>query len=413
MQTTLTQLGPDFRARRADFPSLTREVGGRPLAYFDGPGGSQLPATVIEAVSDYYRRCNANTHGEFITSRESDEILAQARRRCADLLGATGPHQISFGANMTTLNFALSQAVRRALQAGDEILITQLDHEANRGPWLKLREHGIRVREVSIRNDGTLDYEDFERKLAERTRLVAVGWASNALGTVNDIRRIRAATLKVGAWLVVDAVHYTPHFPVDVVTFGCDFLLCSAYKFYGPHVGILYSRPGLLEQFETDRLRTQDPRAPYRIETGTLNHAALAGVAAAVDYLASLGSGASLRERLVSAMHAINLHEGALARRLFQGLQQISGVQLFGPQFDSPRAPTIAFRVAGRHPAQVAEALAAEGICVWNGDFYAVRLTEILGVADQGGLVRAGVSLYTTEEEVDRLLAAVSKLAGF
>ncbi len=384
---------------------------GKPIAYFDGPGGSQVPEAVIEAVSRYYRRCNANTHGEFITSRESDGILQQARQDCATLLGAAGSDQISFGANMTSLNFALSHAIRRALHRGDEILITQLDHEANRGPWLRLREHGIRVREVAIKGDGTLDYEDFDNKLSERTRLVAIGWASNAVGTVNDIQRIRAATLQVGAWLLVDAVHYTPHFSVDVVSHGCDFLLCSAYKFYGPHVGILYCRPGLLEQLETDRLRTQDPRAPHRIETGTLNHAALAGVAAAVRYLASLGEGDSMREQLVSAMNAINRHEGVLARRLFQGLSRIEGVRLFGPSLDPPRAPTISFRIDGRHPAEVARALAAEGICVWNGDFYAVRLTEVLHVADDGGLVRAGVSLYTTAEEVDRLVSAVRRLA--
>lgn len=409
--TTVT--APDFKSRRNDFPSLQREVNGEPIAYFDGPGGSQVPEAVIEAVSGYYRRCNANTHGEFLTSRESDQVIEEARSSCAALLNAPGPEQISFGANMTTLNFALSRALGRAFHPGDEILITQLDHEANRGPWLRLRERDLVVREIRMKCDGTLDYEDFENKLNGQTRLVAIGWASNALGTVNDLRRVRTASLEAGAWMLVDAVHYAPHFGIDVQEAGFDFLLCSAYKFYGPHVGILYSRPGLLEQLETDRLRTQDPKAPFRIETGTLNHAALAGVGAAVAYLASLGTGPSLRRQLVTGMDALSRHERELGRRLYQGCKEIGGLITYGPGFAEPqRAPTVSFRLSRTDPATVARTLDQSGICVWNGDFYAARAVELLGFADQGGLVRAGISLYTTDEEVDRLLEGLRELAG-
>lgn len=404
---------PDLSARRNDFPSLQREVDGFPISYFDGPGGTQVPEQVIGAISEYYRNRNANTHGEFVTSRESDQVIEDARAACAALLNSPSSHQVSFGANMTSLNFALSHAIGKALQPGDEILISQLDHEANRGPWLGLRDRGIVIREIVMKCDGTLDYEDFENKLSERTRLVAVGWASNAMGTVNDLRRIRTASLEAGSWMLVDAVHYAPHFLMDVQEAGFDFLLCSAYKFYGPHVGILYCRQNLLDQLNTDRLRTQDAQAPYRIETGTLNHAALAGVSAAVRYLASLGEGDSLRSQLVSGMSALSAHEGRLGRMLHEGLRQIPQNLVYGPPFgDQQRAPTVAFRMKNHDPAAVARSLAAQGICVWNGDFYAARAVELLGVADRGGLVRAGISLYTTEAEVDRLLEMIRRLAG-
>lgn len=398
----------DLEAFREDFPSLRRAADGWPLAYFDGPGGSQVPRPVIEAISRYYETCNANTHGMFVTSRESDRILDDARRRCAAFLNADGDDAISFGANMTTLNFALSRALGRTLRPGDEILITQLDHEANRGPWLRLREIGLNVREVRMRPEGVLDYDDLARKISERTRLVAVGWASNALGTVNDIGLIRKLSRDVGAWLLVDAVHYAPHFCIDVREVGIDFLLCSAYKFYGPHVGILYARPNLLTQLDTDRLRTQDGNPPYRIETGTLNHAAIAGVGAAVEYLASLGTGDILRHRIQSGMARLARHEQTLARRLFDELRVLPQVELYGPDFGSGRrAPTLSFTVEGKTPRDVARRLADQGLLVWDGDFYAARAVELLGLADRGGLVRVGMSLYTTEDEVDRLVEAL------
>jgi cysteine desulfurase family protein (TIGR01976 family) len=402
-----------FSARRGDFPSLGRAYKGRPLAYLDGPAGTQVPQQVIDAIAGYYRTCNANTHGQFVTTRESDAMIEAAREAAATFIGAGGKQCISFGANMTTLNFSLSRAIARHLRPGDEILITQLDHEANRGPWLTLREHGVIVREIAVRKDATLDYEDVRTKVNERTRLVAIGWASNAFGTVNDIGLVRELTYRVGAWLLVDAVHYAPHFPMDAASTGIDFLLCSAYKFYGPHVGILFARDGLLDQLQTDRLRTADPRAPQRIETGTLNHAAIAGVKAAIDYIASLGEGKTVRARLVDAMQAIALFEHRLGASAYAGLAKISGVTVYGQTFRSDRrAPTIAFTVEGKRAEEVSAFLGELGICTWDGHFYAIRPVEILGLLERGGVTRIGFSLYNTADEVDRLLEGVRKIAG-
>jgi len=382
-----------------------------PLAYFDGPGGTQVPQQVIAAIVDYYGRCNANTHGQFITSRESDRLIEETRKVVATFLDASSHREISFGANMTTLNVFLSRAIGRGLKQKDEVLITQLDHEANRGPWLMLREMGVKVKEVGLKADGTLDYQDLTAKINPRTRVVAVGWASNAMGTVNDLKRIRKIASQVGALLIVDAVHYAPHFPISVRRFDVDFLLCSAYKFYGPHVGILYSRSGLLDKLETDRLRTQDAGPPWRIETGTLNHAAIAGVKAAIEYLASLGSGETLRECLVSTMDAVAAHEHGLAVHLYEGLKKMPGVTLYGPPVDeAQRAPTISFVVEGVSPEETARYLGEKALLVWDGDFYAVRPAEILEVANTGGWVRAGMSLYNTLQEVERLLKEVASL---
>ncbi|GAB4249804.1 MAG: cysteine desulfurase-like protein [Acidobacteriota bacterium] len=396
---------------RPEFPIFEREIQGRPPALFDGPGGSQVPRAVIEAVSLYYRHSNANTHGAFVTSRETDAVLEEVRQACAAFLRAPGWETISFGANMTTLAFFLARALGRMLRAGDEILVTQLDHEANRGPWLQLRELGLIVREVAMTPGGHLDYDDFAAKLTERTRITAVGWASNALGTVNNLTWIRERTRRVGSLLVVDAVHYAPHFSINVRTLDPDFLLCSAYKFYGPHVGILYGRPNLLGQLPTDRLSVQDCRAPWRIETGTLNHAAIAGVGAAIRFLSEFGEGPDLRSRIEQTFSRLERYENRLARRLWTGLAGIPSVQLYGPDFEEgQRAPTIAFRVRHLSPQAVAERLAEQGIFVWDGDFYAARAIELLGLAQRGGVVRAGVSMYTTEEDVDRLLEAVDDL---
>ena len=383
------------------------------MAFFDGPGGTQVPRRVIDAIAGYYASSNANTHGAFITSRETDEVIEAARRAVAEFLGAPSSATISFGANMTSLAYSLSHALARSFRAGDEVLITQLDHEANRGPWLLLRERGVVVREIRIRSDATLDEEDLREKVNERTRLLAIGMASNAFGTVNNLSLARELTRSVGALLLVDAVHFAPHFAVDVLSHGVDLLLCSAYKFYGPHVGILYAREGLLEGFQTDRLRTQDPRAPHRIETGTLNHAALVGVRAAIEYLASLGTGATLRTQIVSAMHEIARHERAIASDLFSQLQSIGGVHLWGPPFaDPPRAPTVSFTLQGQRSADVAAALADRAICTWDGHFYAIRPVEILGLLEQGGVVRAGVSLYTSHDDAERLIGEVRRIAG-
>jgi cysteine desulfurase family protein (TIGR01976 family) len=397
---------------RNDFPSLSRTVNGQPLAYLDGPAGTQVPRQVIDAVSDYYQRYNANVGGWFVTSLETERMVRQARETVAAFLGASTWREISFGANMTTLTFALSHALARAMAPGDEIVITELDHEANRGPWLNLRERGIVVKEVVLRSDGTLDPEDLVRQISERTRLVAIGYSANAFGTVNDVALARNLARDAGAYLLVDAVHYAPHFPIDVVALDADFLVCSAYKFYGPHVGVLYARPGLLEQFQTEKLRVQYDKAPYCIETGTLNFASIAGVKAAVEYLASWGEGANLRARLVRAMGDIGAHEHALARTYYEGAAAIPGVTVWGPGFDSRRrAPTVSITIEGVHPRDAAQRLGEQGIAVWDGHFYAVRPIEVLGLAEQGGVIRVGTSMYNTRTEIERLLYAVETLA--
>lgn len=404
-----------IRTLREDFPSLRRSWQGKPLKFFDGPGGAQVPDQVIEAVSSYYRTCNANSHGLFLTSRETDRVLEDARMAMADFLNAPGAENISFGANMTTLNYALSHALVREMRPGDEIVITALDHEANRGPWLGLRERGIEIREVPATGDGRLNYRALESLVNDRTRLVAVGWASNALGTVNDIALIRETSRRHGALLLVDAVHYAPHLPIDVQSMNPDFLLCSAYKFYGPHVGILYSKTGLLEQLEPDRLKTQDQQAPFRIETGTLNHAAIAGVSAAVNYLAQIGSGSDRRSRIVDGMSQVSDYEFALGRRLYESLAANPSIDIYGPPFpEDPgdRTPTVSFRVKGLSPSQTCERLAEDGFLLWDGDFYAARIVELMGLADRGGLVRAGISIYTLPEEVESLLEAVGMISS-
>jgi len=412
MTATLSRVG-DFLNRRSDFPSLKRTHNGLPLAYLDGPAGTQVPQAVIDTVSRYYTTSNANTHGFFVTTRETDEIIHDTRQAMADFLGADGPRTISFGANMTSLAFALSHAFARVFQPGDEVLVTQLDHEANRGPWLGLRRHGVVVREVRLKVDGTLDYDDFAGKITEKTRLVAMGYSANAMGTVNDVPLVRRLTHQAGAWLLVDAVHYAPHFPLSVRELGVDFLLCSAYKFYGPHVGILYSREGLLDRLPTDCLRTQDQPAPCRIETGTLNHAALAGTRAAVDYIAGLGTGASRRERVVEAMTRLAAGEHALAATLYAGLVDIPGVTVIGPSFAGRhRAPTVSFVLDGRDPVDVCRFLAERAICAWDGHFYAIRPMEVLGLLERGGVTRLGISLYNTAEEIQRVLTAVGELAA-
>lgn len=397
-----------FTTCRSDFPSLDRG-----LVYFDGPGGSQVPGPVIDAVARYYETSNANTHGAFATSAETDEMLAGARRASADLLGASGPETISFGANMTTLAFALARGLARRIQPGDEIVLTQLDHEGNRGPWKTLEERGAVLREVPMGRDGRLEMDALESLIGPKTRLLAIGWASNALGTVNDVVRAREISRRAGALLTIDAVHYAPHFPIDVGSLDPDFLFCSAYKFYGPHVGIFYSRPGLLDTIPTDRLITQEQSAPYSIETGTLNHAAIAGVTAAIEYLASFGSGADRRTRLVSAMEALARHERSLAERYAREAASIPGVTVWGPPFgDELRAPTVSITVERATAREVTEELAARGIAAWDGDFYARRAVQILGLADRGGLVRAGMAMYTRETDVDRLLEAVREVAS-
>lgn len=396
---------------RQQFPALQRLHNGKPLIFLDGPAGTQVPTMVIDAISNYYKTSNANSHGQFVTTQETDAIMEATRENLATFLGAEDAHTISLGQNMSTLNFSLSHAIARTLQPGDEILITQLDHEANRAPWLTLRERGIIVKEVRLLPNGMLDYEDMERKLSERTRLLAMGYSSNILGTVNDVHLARKLTYQVGAWLLLDAVHYAPHLPIDVQAIGCDFLLCSAYKFYGPHVGILYSKPGLLDRLPTDRLRTAPQQAPYSIETGTFNHAAAAGVNAAVNFIASVGNGNSHRDKLQSAMEIISTHEKSLVKRLYNGLSKIKGLKIMGLPADTQwRAPTLSFTLDHKNAMEVCQYLAAHNVCAWDGHFYAIRATEVLGLLEKGGVTRLGISVYTTAEEVDYTLELLEKM---
>ncbi len=396
---------------RKQFPALSRQHQGKPLVFLDGPAGVQVPQSVIDAISAYYQTSNANSHGHFVTTQETDEVLEQTRKDLAVFLGAEGRHTISFGQNMTTLNFQLARALGRILQPGDEVLITQLDHEANRGPWLGLREQGILVKEIPLLPSGILDYEEAERLMNERTRLVAMGLSSNILGTVNDVALMRQLSHRVGAWLLLDAVHYAPHFCLDVQQLDCDFLLCSAYKFYGPHVGILYAKAGLLDQLPIDRLRTAGQHAPYSIETGTLNHAAIAGTRAAIHFIASLGEGENLRKQLQSAYKTITDHECKLAQQLFKGLRNLPKIYVKGPDFNPKlRSPTLSFTLEGKDPVEVCQFLGEHNICAWDGHFYALRAVEVLGLNPVGGVTRMGISVYTTAEEVEYTLEVLEKL---
>lgn len=406
------QVSFDSSIIRKQFPSLQRKHNGLPMVFIDGPAGTQVPQSVISAVAHYYETSNANTHGAFITTQETDHVISNMRKGMAALLGAEGEETISIGQNMTTLNFALARAISRMLHPGEEVLITQLDHESNRGPWLTLRDFGVKVREVRLLPTGVLDYEDFASKINENTRLVCMGMSANSIGTVNNFKLVRELTYRYNAWLLLDAVHYAPHFTIDVQAIGCDFLLCSAYKFYGPHVGILYSKPGLLDRLPTDRLRTAAQTAPYSIETGTLNHAAIAGVGAAVDFLASLGQGTTPREKLISAYQTIASHEHRLAGKLYNSLKKIEGVTPIGQDFSSEaRTPTVSFTMKGKTPLQVCEQLAKKNICAWDGHFYAIKAIEALGLLEKGGVTRLGISLYNTEEEIDFVLNEIGSIS--
>lgn len=396
---------------RSNFPSLQGKMqNGSPYIFMDGPAGTQVPAQVIQAISSYYLHKNANAHGRFITSALTDKVVDDTRQAMAAFLGAKNEREISLGPNMTSMAFSLSRAFSRLFQPGDEVIITQLDHEGNRGPWLALREKGIIVREVKLLPEGRLDEDDFESKINERTRLVAMGFSSNILGTVNDIQKIRKLSHQYGAWLLIDAVHGAPHFSLDVKAIDCDFLLCSAYKFYGPHVGILYAREGLLDQLQPDRLRTAGQAAPDSMETGTPNFAAFAGVTAAINFLASQGSGETIREKLIWTMENIHQHERTLFIRLYRGLEALDCIHLWGLPPDIPtRAPTLSFSVSNQSPEVFCSFLGENGVFAWNGHFYALRAIEILGLRANDGVIRMGVSAYTTAEEIDNVLEIVKK----
>ena len=395
---------------RGMFPALARRHNGLPVAYFDGPGGTQVPQSVVDAVSDYLIHHNANTHWNYPTSAETDAILDRARAAMADFVGGE-PAEIVFGANATTLAFHASRTLGRHFQSTDELLITELDHHANVGPWQALaKERGcpLHVAKMNVET-GAIDWADLEAKATSKTRLIAIGAASNALGTVNDIKRAAQLARKIGAWLFVDAVHYAPHFLVDVKNLGCDFLVCSAYKFYGPHIGAMWCRKELLESLPFPKVQPSSDTAPERAETGTLNHEGIAGSTAAIDFLASLAKGANRREQLHNAFAGLDRRSEDLTERMWNGLAELKNVKLYGPRPGEARTSTVAFTVQGVASSEVAQQLAKKAVFVSHGNFYAATVVERLQLGHEG-LVRAGCACYTTADEVDRLIAGVREL---
>ena len=405
---------------RRQFPALSRRVGDRLAAFFDGPGGTQVPQRVIDAVGHYLAHLNANHGGRFATAIESDRLLDEAHRGLADFLGADDPHTIAFGQNMTSLTFCLSRALARTWKPGDEIVLTRLDHDANVTPWiLAARDAGATVRLAKIRSeDCTLDLDELRHLINERTRLVAVGCASNATGGINPVRDICDWAHAVGAKVFLDAVHYAPHGLIDVQAWGCDYLACSAYKFFGPHVGILWGRRELLESLEAYKVRPAPLDPPEKWMTGTQSHEAIAGALAAVDYLADLGrllaasDSLSRRTALGEAYRELGLYERGLCRRLLAGLAEIPEVQVFGitdpARFDQ-RVATVSLTHERFTPAEMAQRLGKLGFFVWHGNYYALSLTESLGLEPEG-MLRVGLVHYNTATEVDRLLEALHGL---
>jgi cysteine desulfurase family protein (TIGR01976 family) len=401
----------DLEWIRGHFPALSRP-GEQPVVYLDGPGGTQVPGSVIDAIAHYLTTSNANAHGAFATSRRTDAIVIEARQSIADFLGCDSK-EVVFGANMTTLTFALSRAIGRVLKPGDEIVVTSLDHDANVAPWMALAEQGIVVRMVDVQTkDCTLDMDHLATLLNTKTKLVAVCYASNAVGTINDIAQIVRLAHAVGAWVFVDAVHYAPHGLVDVRALDCDFLACSAYKFFGPHLGILYGKQELLAQLSPYKVQAALNEDPGRWETGTLNFEALAGTIATIQYLAKLGRhlqphASSQRAALITTMNAIQQYEQQLASHLITNLLAMPEVQIYGitkPEQLQQRTPTVALRVSGQTVEKTAIALGDRGIYTWHGNFYAIHLTERLGVEAIGGLLRIGLVHYNTLEEVNHFL---------
>ena len=402
---------------RAQFPALAQEVNGHPAVFFDGPGGTQVPQRVIDAVADYLIHHNANTHGAFATSRRTDETIDAARAAMADFLGCAAD-EVVFGPNMTTLTFAISRAFGRDIRPGDKIVLTRLDHDANVAPWKALEEQGAVIQMVDIDTEEcTLDMADMARAIGPRTKLVAVGYASNAVGTINDVATITRMAHAVGALVYIDAVHYAPHGPIDVRALDCDFLACSPYKFFAPHMGVLYGKREHLARLRPYKVRPASDDVPDRWETGTKNHEGLAGVTAAIEYLAELGQrikpATTRRAALVQAMEAIKAYERGLSEQLIASLLAIPGLTFYGisdpARFDM-RTPTVAVRLAGHTPRELAEALGRRGIFCWDGNYYAINLTERLGVEADGGMLRIGLVHYNTAEEIELLLEALNEL---
>jgi cysteine desulfurase family protein (TIGR01976 family) len=411
----------DVHAVRQQFPALQELFDGRPGIFFDNPGGTQVPQRVISAISDYLIRSNANTHGVFATSVRSDAIIDNARQAAADLLGAE-TDEIVFGNNMTSLAFALSRTLTHELRPGDEVLVTRLDHDANVSPWLRMAEDaGATVRWADIDTEScVLDMEHLQSLITTRTKVVAVGYASNASGTINDVKTIIGWAKAVGALTFIDAVQYAPHGLIDVKALGCDFLGCSAYKFFGPHVGILYGKREHLQRLNAYRVRPAGEQLPGKWETGTKNHEGLAGVGAAIDYLADLGvrygnapTSASRREKLQATWQILEPYERHLSEKLIDGLQAIPGIRIYGITNRDElhqRVATVSLRKEGTTPLQLATALAAQNIFAWDGNFYALSISERLGVEESGGFLRLGLAHYNTVEEIERCLRVLERV---
>ncbi len=402
---------------REQFSSLKLQVNGQQAAFLDGPAGTQVSRQVIEAVSGYYLRANANTCGAFETSRRNDAMIAETRRAMADFFNCVS-EEVVFGQNMTTITFALSRAIGRELKAGDEIVVTTLDHDANVSPWRALEEKGVVIRQVEIHEeDCTLDLEDLKHKLNSKTKLVAVGYASNAVGTINPVAEITRLAHDAGALMFVDAVHYAPHGPIDVRALDCDFLVCSPYKFFGPHMGTLYGKREHLLRFQPYKVRPAYDTLPDRWETGTQVQELIAGIGAAVEYLAELGrrhdpSARDRREALLAAYRTTVPYERGLVTKLIRGLLEIPGLRFYGIKDESrfgERCSTVSVRIGQHHPMEIAKFLGDRGIFTWDGNYYALNLTERLGVEEKGGLLRIGLVHYNTAEEVERLLAGLTK----
>jgi cysteine desulfurase family protein (TIGR01976 family) len=404
---------------RAQFPSLQTQVNGQPAAFLDGPAGTQVPTRVMHAIQNYLTAANANTCGAFLTSRRNDEMIAASRAAMADFFRCDRD-EVVFGQNMTTITFSISRSIGRELQPGDEILLTTLDHDANFSPWKALEENGVVIRQVDIREeDCTLDLDDLKRKLSDKTKLVAVGYASNAVGTINPVADIIKLAHGVGALTYIDAVHYAPHGLIDVKALDCDFLVCSSYKFFGPHMGILYGKREHLQRFRPYKVRPCTDQIPDRWETGTQVQELIAGIAAAVDYIAEVGrhgdsSDTTRRNALAAAYRTTVAHETRLISRLIDGLQTIPGVHIYGitdPKRFGERCSTLSLRIGNHHPTAIATFLGERGMFTWDGNYYALNLTERLGIELQGGLLRIGLVHYNTMDEVERLLAALREFS--
>ena len=405
---------------RSQFPSFAEKVNGHPAAYLDGPGGTQVPQRVIDAISNYLNHSNANTNGAYATSFRTNETIAGARAAMADFFGCDSD-EVVFGFNMTSLTFAMSRAIGRELRPGDEIVLTLLDHDANFSPWNALEELGVTIRRVAVNKaDCTLDMSDLAQKINSHTKLVAVGYASNAVGTINDVKEVVRLAHSVGALAYIDAVHYAPHGPIDVRALDCDFLVCSSYKFFGPHMGVLYGNREHLKRLHPYKVRANTDESPYCWEWGTLNHEGIAGTTACVEYIADIGrkvkpSSDTRRGAILAAYDEIVKYERALCERLIHGLRDFRGLKVYGitdPQRFHGRCPTIALRIDGHAPLQLATKLGKRGLFTWDGNYYALNLTEQLDVEKDGGFLRIGLFHYNTVEEVDRLLGALKEMVG-